>query len=94
VFFAGTAGSVPTARRGLPAILLRAGGDRILVDCGEGTRGSSSARSACASWTRSSSRTTTSTAVCAREGGVACNGAGRFWEDFLTIRDLSPRSDQ
>jgi ribonuclease Z len=38
VFFAGTAGSVPTARRGLPALLLRAGGDRILVDCGEGTQ--------------------------------------------------------
>src|SRR3954464_13922067 len=38
VLFAGTAGSVPTARRGLPAILLRAGGDRILVDCGEGTQ--------------------------------------------------------
>ena len=28
LFFAGTAGSVPTARRGLPALLLRAGGDR------------------------------------------------------------------
>src|SRR5215211_3459569 len=38
LFFAGTAGSVPTARRGLPAILLRAGGDRILLDCGEGTQ--------------------------------------------------------
>ena len=38
IFFAGTAGSVPTARRGLPAILLRAGGDRILFDCGEGTQ--------------------------------------------------------
>jgi ribonuclease Z len=38
VFFAGTAGSVPTARRGLPALLLRRGGDRILVDCGEGTQ--------------------------------------------------------
>ncbi|MTD43137.1 ribonuclease Z [Conexibacter sp. W3-3-2] len=36
--FAGTAGSVPTARRGLPATLLRAGGDRILFDCGEGTQ--------------------------------------------------------
>ena len=36
--FAGTAGSVPTARRGLPALLLRAGGDRILFDCGEGTQ--------------------------------------------------------
>jgi ribonuclease Z len=38
VFFAGTAGSVPSARRGLPAVLLRAGGDRILFDCGEGTQ--------------------------------------------------------
>jgi ribonuclease Z len=38
VFFAGTAGSVPTARRGLPAFLVRRGGDRILFDCGEGTQ--------------------------------------------------------
>ena len=38
LFFAGTAGSVPTARRGLPAVLLRAGGERILFDCGEGTQ--------------------------------------------------------
>ncbi len=38
IFFAGTAGSVPTARRGLPAILIRRGGDRILFDCGEGTQ--------------------------------------------------------
>src|SRR5690348_13070793 len=38
LFFAGTAGSVPTPRRGLPALLLRAGGDRILLDCGEGTQ--------------------------------------------------------
>lgn len=38
LFFAGTAGSVPTARRGLPAVLLRRGGDRILFDCGEGTQ--------------------------------------------------------
>src|SRR5918997_5998251 len=36
LFFAGTAGSVPSARRGLPALLLRAGGDRLLYDCGEG----------------------------------------------------------
>ena len=28
----------PTARRGLPALLLRAGGERILFDCGEGTQ--------------------------------------------------------
>ena len=38
LFFAGTAGSVPTARRGLPALMLRAGGERILFDCGEGTQ--------------------------------------------------------
>jgi ribonuclease Z len=38
VFFAGTAGSAPTARRGLPATLVRAGGDRLLFDCGEGTQ--------------------------------------------------------
>ncbi len=38
VFFAGTGGSVPTQRRGLPAILIRRGGERILVDCGEGTQ--------------------------------------------------------
>ena len=38
LFFAGTAGSVPSPRRGLPALLLRAGGDRVLVDCGEGTQ--------------------------------------------------------
>ena len=38
LFFAGTAGSVPTPRRGLPAILVRAGGERILLDCGEGTQ--------------------------------------------------------
>jgi ribonuclease Z len=38
VFFAGTGGSIPTARRGLPAILVRRGGDRILFDCGEGTQ--------------------------------------------------------
>jgi ribonuclease Z len=38
LFFAGTGGSVPTARRGLPALLIRRGGERILVDCGEGTQ--------------------------------------------------------
>ena len=38
VFFAGTGGSIPTARRGLPALLARRGGDRILFDCGEGTQ--------------------------------------------------------
>jgi ribonuclease Z len=38
LFFAGTAGSVPSGRRGLPALLLRAGGERLLFDCGEGTQ--------------------------------------------------------
>ncbi len=38
IFFAGTGGSVPTARRGLPATLVRRGGDRLLFDCGEGTQ--------------------------------------------------------
>ncbi len=38
VFFAGTAGSIPTPRRGLPAVLVRRGADRILFDCGEGTQ--------------------------------------------------------
>jgi len=38
LFFAGTAGSVPSARRGLPALLIRRGGERILIDCGEGTQ--------------------------------------------------------
>jgi ribonuclease Z len=38
VFLVGTAGSVPSARRGLPAILVRRGGDRLLFDCGEGTQ--------------------------------------------------------
>jgi ribonuclease Z len=36
--FLGTSGSVPTARRGLAGTLLRRGGERILVDCGEGTQ--------------------------------------------------------
>jgi ribonuclease Z len=38
VLFLGTAGSVPTARRALPATLVRRGGDRLLFDCGEGTQ--------------------------------------------------------
>src|ERR671928_2197299 len=38
VFFAAPAGSVPPARRGLPALLVRRGGERILFDCGEGTQ--------------------------------------------------------
>lgn len=38
IFFAGTGASAPSARRGLSATLLRAGGDRLLIDCGEGTQ--------------------------------------------------------
>src|SRR5919109_432835 len=38
VLFLGTAGSSPSARRGLPATLVRRGGDRLLFDCGEGTQ--------------------------------------------------------
>ena len=38
VLFIGTAGSAPSARRGLPATLVRRGGDRLLFDCGEGTQ--------------------------------------------------------
>ena len=38
LFFAGTGGSVPSARRGLPAVLVRRGGEHVLFDCGEGTQ--------------------------------------------------------
>jgi ribonuclease Z len=38
VLFVGTAGSAPSAKRGLPATLIRRGGDRLLFDCGEGTQ--------------------------------------------------------
>jgi ribonuclease Z len=38
VIFLGTAGSSPTGARGLPATLVRRGGERLLFDCGEGTQ--------------------------------------------------------
>lgn len=38
VLFAGTGGSAPTPGRGLPALLVRRGGEHVLVDCGEGTQ--------------------------------------------------------
>ena len=38
VVFLGTSASAPTASRGASATLLRRGGDRLLVDCGEGTQ--------------------------------------------------------
>jgi ribonuclease Z len=36
--FLGTAATTPSAERGLPALLVGAGGERFLVDCGEGTQ--------------------------------------------------------
>jgi ribonuclease Z len=36
--FLGTAGTAPTASRGLPALLVGAGSERYLIDCGEGTQ--------------------------------------------------------
>ena len=38
VVFLGTGGSVPSARRATACVLIRAGGVRILVDCGEGAQ--------------------------------------------------------
>lgn len=38
MLFLGTAGAAPSAHRGAPSHLVRRGGDRILVDCGEGTQ--------------------------------------------------------
>src|SRR5260370_30816391 len=36
--FLGTAATTPSAKRGLPALLVGAGGERFLIDCGEGTQ--------------------------------------------------------
>jgi ribonuclease Z len=38
VVFLGTAASVPSPRRGLSSMLVRRGGERLLIDCGEGTQ--------------------------------------------------------
>jgi ribonuclease Z len=38
VVFLGTAASMPTARRGPAALLVRRGSERLLFDCGEGTQ--------------------------------------------------------
>jgi len=38
VVFLGTAGSMPTVQRAPASLLVRRGGDRILIDCGEGTQ--------------------------------------------------------
>jgi ribonuclease Z len=38
VVFLGTAGSMPTAQRAPTALLVRRGGERLLIDCAEGTQ--------------------------------------------------------
>jgi ribonuclease Z len=38
VLFLGTAGSVPTVQRAPASLLVRRGGERVLIDCGEGTQ--------------------------------------------------------
>lgn len=38
ILFLGTSGAVPTPERGLSATLIKHGGERVLVDCGEGTQ--------------------------------------------------------
>ena len=38
VVFLGTGGSVPSARRATACVLVRAGGERLLFDCGEGAQ--------------------------------------------------------
>ena len=38
MLFLGTAGSMPTVQRAPASLFVRRGGDRILVDCGEGTQ--------------------------------------------------------
>jgi ribonuclease Z len=38
ILFLGTAGSVPTPKRSLPAILIQRKGEQIMLDCGEGVQ--------------------------------------------------------
>ena len=38
LIFLGTAAAVPSAERGLPALLVARGARRFLIDCGEGTQ--------------------------------------------------------
>jgi len=38
VIFLGTAGSIPTPKRGLPAVLVKRKGEQLLFDCGEGVQ--------------------------------------------------------
>jgi len=38
IIFLGTAGSVPTPNRSLPAVLIRRNGEQLMLDCGEGVQ--------------------------------------------------------
>jgi ribonuclease Z len=38
IIFLGTAGSVPTQKRSLPAVIIQRKGEQIMFDCGEGTQ--------------------------------------------------------
>lgn len=38
ILFLGTSGAVPTPERGLTAAVIKRGGERVLIDCGEGTQ--------------------------------------------------------
>ncbi len=38
ILFLGTAGSMPTVQRAPASLVIRRGGDRLLIDCGEGTQ--------------------------------------------------------
>ena len=38
IVFLGTTGSIPTPKRGMPAIAIKRGGELLLFDCGEGTQ--------------------------------------------------------
>ena len=38
VVFLGTSASAPTAQRATSALLVRRGGERLLIECGEGTQ--------------------------------------------------------
>ncbi|MCD1294587.1 ribonuclease Z [Methanocella sp. CWC-04] len=38
IIFLGTAGAVPTPKRGMPSIMILRNGERMLFDCGEGTQ--------------------------------------------------------
>ena len=68
--FVGTAGSAPSARRSLPATLVRRGGERLLSTAARAPSASSPARSGWSSWRTSSSPTSTPTTCSACPGMV------------------------